>query len=253
MVRIGEAEQSFVDPSDPTRLEFDYVQRIADVIDIVAPTGERIGVVHIGGAGLTLPRYVAHTRPTSAQIVFEPDEELTAEVRLKAPLPPRSGIKVRPFDGRAGLAQLPADYTDLVIIDAFAGAQVPGDLVSIEAFAQVHRVLKPTGTLVLNVTDAAPLQWTRRVVSGLERYLSHRGLMAEASTLKGRRFGNIVLIASRVELDWDTLQRRAAGAAFPFRLTTGVALQQFVGGAGPFFDAATEPSPAPPHGATAFS
>ena len=63
-VRIDGTDQSFVDPTDPLRLEFDYVQRIAEVIDTIAPTGERIRVVHVGGAGMTLPRYIAATRPT---------------------------------------------------------------------------------------------------------------------------------------------------------------------------------------------
>ena len=67
-VRVGGTDQSFVDPADPTRLEFDYAQRMADVIDTIAPAGERIRVVHVGGAGMSLPRYVAATRPRSAQI-----------------------------------------------------------------------------------------------------------------------------------------------------------------------------------------
>jgi len=86
-VRVDGTDQSFVDPADPLRLEFDYVQRIAEVIDTMAPKGERIRVIHIGGAGMTLPRYVAATRPTSAQTVFEPDEALTEQIRATIPLP----------------------------------------------------------------------------------------------------------------------------------------------------------------------
>ncbi|MBD5063804.1 spermidine synthase, partial [Xanthomonas citri pv. citri] len=81
---------------------------------------------------MCLARYVAATRPTSPQIVCEPDAELTAEVRLKAPLPVRSGIKVRPVDGRSGVAAMREDFADVVILDAFDGARVPGDLVTVE-------------------------------------------------------------------------------------------------------------------------
>ncbi len=35
-VRVDGTGQSFVDPTDPLRLEFDYVQRIAEVIDTIA-------------------------------------------------------------------------------------------------------------------------------------------------------------------------------------------------------------------------
>ena len=38
LVRIGGTDQSYVDLADPLRLEFDYVQRIADVVDEIAAT-----------------------------------------------------------------------------------------------------------------------------------------------------------------------------------------------------------------------
>ncbi len=253
VVRIGDTDQSWVDPDDPTHLEFDYVQRIADVIDVVAPANERIRAVHVGGGGLSLPRYLAHTRPTSAQVVLEPDEALTAEVRLRAPLPPRSGIKVRPQDGRTGLAAMPDGYCDLLIIDAFAGARVPGELATAEAFAEYRRVLTGVGTVVLNVTDSAPLTWTRRLLAAAQRSFTDIGLMAESSTLKGRRFGNIVVVATGDSaLDWAVLARRAAGAAFPFRVSVGRAVDRLVAGAKPHEDAGAEASPPPPGGATAF-
>ena len=253
VVRFGTTDQSWVDPDDPTHLEFDYVQRIAEVIDVIAPPGERIRVVHVGGAGLTLPRYVTHTRPTSAQVVLEPDEELTTEVRRHVPLPSRSGIKVRAQDGRTGLRALPDGYCDLLVIDAFAGSRVPGDLVTVEAVAEYRRVLAAGGTLTLNVTDRAPLVWTRRLLAGVGRYFPMIGLIAESSTLKGRRFGNLIVVATRdPDLDWDTLTRRAAGAAFPFRVTSGDALVRFIGGAQPHYDGTAEASPEPPRGPTAF-
>jgi len=57
------------------------VQRLVDVLDSVAEGGQRLRVIRVGGAAMTLPRYVAATRPSSAQIVLEPDIELTAFVR----------------------------------------------------------------------------------------------------------------------------------------------------------------------------
>ena len=124
-LRVGRTDQSYVDLDDPLRLEFDYVQRIADVVEATAPSGRRLRVVHVGGAAMTVPRYLATTRPQSAQVVLEPDVELTEFVRRHLPLPPRSGIKVRAVDGRAGIAALRPAYADFMIIDAFVGAQVP--------------------------------------------------------------------------------------------------------------------------------
>ena len=149
VVRVGGADQSWVDPDDPTRLEFDYMQRLADQLDHHAPPGQRMRVVHVGGAAMTLARYVAHTRPTSPQIVLEPDAALTEEVRAKIPLPRTSGIKVRPVDGRSGIEAMRDDYADVVVVDAFDGARVPGDLVSIDF---------PTGFHRYDIAEAAAIQ-----------------------------------------------------------------------------------------------
>ena len=62
MVRVGDADQSWIDPDDPTRLEFDYMQRIADHLDVHRPAGERMRVIHLGGAGM-LTRYAISMIP----------------------------------------------------------------------------------------------------------------------------------------------------------------------------------------------
>ncbi len=247
VVKVGGADQSWVDPDDPTRLEFDYMQRLAKHIDLHAPASQRLRVVHVGGAAMTLARYVAHTRPTSPQIVLEPDADLTAEVREKAPLPKNSGIKVRPLDGLAGIAAMPDDYADTVIVDAFVGARVPGELVTVEFWADVRRVLHADGLVLLNVTDTHPFAWTRRVLAGLLRYFPNVMMGAESSTLKGRRFGNVVIAASPISLPLQPLERAASSAVFPYRLVHSEHLNRLVGNAQPFFGAG-EPSPAPPSG-----
>lgn len=248
VVRFGDTEQSWVDPEDPRHLEYDYVQRIAELIDFHAPLGERLRVLHIGGAGMTLPRYVAATRPTSAQIVFEPDEALTEEVRRTVPLPRNSGIKVRPLDGRTGLTGIRPDHADIVIVDAFDGAQVPAELTTIEFLTDVRRVLRDGGVALWNLTDAAPFHYTRRVLAGLRGSFSEGLLATEPATLKGRRFGNILLAGSGAPLPIPALTRAYASAAFPFRILTGLQLGRFSEGWLPFTDTDGQRSPEPPDG-----
>ncbi len=250
-VRIDGTDQSFVDPDDPLRLEFDYVQRIADVVDTIAAVGERIRVVHVGGAGMTLPRYVCATRPRSAQIVLEPDVALTEEVRRIIPLPRQSGIKVRGIDGRSGLAAMPDNYCDLIIVDAFAGAQVPAELCTRQWFGEVARVLSPGGTLCMNLTDRSPFTHARRVVAGIAATFQPVVVATEPSTLKGNRFGNLVVSAG-AGVDAGELERRARLSAFPYRLMAGSILTRWVGGLDPFTDEEAEPSPTPPNGPMTF-
>lgn len=234
---------SWVDLDDPTRLEFAYMLRMADYLDACWPAGERMRVIHIGGAAMSLPRYIAARRPTSPQIVLEPFVELTQAVRELLPLPARSGIKVRAVDGRTGIAQMPDDYAQVVIVDAFDDATVPASLTSIEFYSEVRRILHPDGLVLANLIDAHPLIWSKRVVASASACFSHVSLSAESATLKGRRHGNLVLAASNVELPLDYVIRRAAGSAFPFRVLHDSVLRDFVAGARPFTDADAVSSP----------
>ncbi len=249
LLRVGRTDQSYVDLDDPLHLEFDYVQRVADLVETFFAPDRTLRAVHVGGAGLTLPRYLAATRPGSVQTVLEPDDGLTGLVREHLPLPRGSGIKVRAVDGRTGLDQLRDEVADLVVLDAFADAQVPADLTTVEALRALRRVLRPDGLLALNLTDRGPLAYTRRVLAGLLATSAVVGLCAEPSTLKGRRFGNVVVLAvgrEPADARWAALADRAGRPPFPYRVLHGPRLDQLVGRAAPFTDEDSSPSPPPP-------
>jgi spermidine synthase len=246
-LRVGRTDQSYVDLDDPLRLEFDYVQRLVDVLDTVAEPGKRLRVVHVGGAGMTLPRYIAATRPSSAQIVLEPDVELTAFVRRHLPLPTRSGIKVRGVDGRRGIAELRDGYADLVIIDAFVGARVPAELTTADFLADAWRALSDHGVILINITDRGPLDYARRVLAGVRLALPHVLLCVEPSTLKGRRFGNVIIAGLAASPPYDEIAQRVGRAPFPYRVLRGARLRQLADSS-PFSAADAEESPEPGSG-----
>ncbi|MCL2652179.1 MAG: fused MFS/spermidine synthase [Propionibacteriaceae bacterium] len=242
------ADQSWLDPAHPTRLEFDYMQRIAWLIDAWSrqsglPDDARLRVVHVGGAGMSLARWVAATRPHSAQIVLEPDTAITAAVREFAPLGMHSGIKVRPLDGRTGVSAMPDRYADVVILDAFDHRQVPASLVSKEFMEDARRVLASGGLLAVNLIDAHPHDWSKRVVATISAVFAATGLLAEPSALKAHRVTNLVIGASQSPLPVEALTRRAAGASFPCTFMHDDTLSRWTGGAKPFTDADATPSP----------
>ena len=248
LVRKDGADQSWIDPGNPGRLEFDYMVRIGWLIDGWAaarglPAEARLRVVHIGGAGMSLARWLAVTRPTSAQIVLEPDAALTDAVRAVAPLTPHSGVKVRAVEGRAGLGDMADGYAEVVILDAYDAGQVPSHLVSTEFFEDVRRVLASDGLLAVNLVDAHPHRWGRRVVAGLRAIFWDVCLVAETAAFKGHRVTNLVVAASQSPLPLEAWVRRAAGAPLPCRLLAGDDLSHWLGGARPFTDADAEPSP----------
>src|SRR5690606_564732 len=98
-------------------------------IDVCSPPAPApLAVTHVGGAGLTLPRWVEATRPGSPQIVLEPDAGLTELVRRELPLPRRHRIRVRAQDGLTGVRALGTDSADVVVSDAYAEGRIPAEL-----------------------------------------------------------------------------------------------------------------------------
>jgi spermidine synthase len=135
---------------------------------------------------------------------------------------------------------------DLVVLDVFAGAQTPAHLTSVELLRDMARVLAPGGVVAANVADGPPLSFARGQVATALAVFPYVVAMTEPSIWRGRRFGNVVLAASREPLPVEALARRCAGDPVPARLTSGAELVRFVAGAPVVTDATAAPSPAPP-------
>ncbi|MFC4857145.1 spermidine synthase [Actinophytocola glycyrrhizae] len=240
--------QSHVDIEDPTRLEFEYVQRLAHVTDLVAPPAAPLRVLHLGGGGCTLPRYIAATRPRSTQQVVEIDAALIDLVRTRLPLDRAWRLRIRHGDARAVLAKATAGSFDLVVTDVFAGARTPAHLTSVEFVSLVSRALRPSGVYAANIADGGSLTFARAQVATVLAVFPHACVLAEPTVLRGRRFGNFILAASHAELPVSDLTRRIAGDAFPGRVEHGAALTRFTGGAPPTTDQTATRSPTPPSG-----
>ncbi|MDY0827987.1 fused MFS/spermidine synthase [Microbacterium sp. BG28] len=245
---VAGTPQSHVDLDDPTHLHFEYIGRMAAVIDQLRLPGQPLTAVHLGGGALTIPRYVAHTRPGSRQQVIELEQALVDLVRTNLPLPRGAQIRVRIGDARAGLARLPASLegnVDLLVSDVYAGAQTPAHLTTVEFYRDAARLLAPDGVLLVNVADGAGLAFARRQVATVREVLPEIALLAEVQTLKGRRFGNLVIAASAAPLPTAWLPRLMAAGPHPAKVATGAELDEFVRGAVPATDATATPSPKP--------
>jgi spermidine synthase len=253
MLLAGGVPQSHVDLDDPLHLELEYMRRLGHVIDLAAPAGEPLRVLHLGGGGLTLARYVAATRPGSHQLAVEAEPEVARLVRRRLPLarpggrrPVTGRITVRVADARAALEQVPPGSFDVVVADVFAGGRTPAHLTSVEFTLAAAGALAPPGIYAANIADGPPLAHARGRVAAVRSVFPHVCVMAEASVLRGRRFGNLVVAAAHRELPVAGLIRRTAADPFPARLVEGVALDRFVAGSRPITDAHAEPSPVPP-------
>ncbi|MFJ1645803.1 spermidine synthase [Streptomyces sp. NPDC088258] len=245
---IDGAPQSHVDLDDPGRLSFEYQRRFGHIADLVAPAGRPLRVVHLGGGAFTLARYVAATRPRSTQQIVELDAALVRFVREHLPLDPNARIRVRSADARAGLGKVPDGWADLVVADVFGGARTPAHLTSTEFLLEVRRALRPDGWYAANLADGPPLAHLRGQIATAAGVFERLALAADPAVLRGRRFGNAVLVASDGELPVAELTRRIAGDPHPGRVEHGRALTDFTGGATAVTDASAKASPAPPPG-----
>ncbi|GAA2225882.1 fused MFS/spermidine synthase [Streptomyces nogalater] len=249
LLTVDGAPQSYVDLDDPAYLEFEYARRLGHVLDTVAETGRVLDVVHLGGGALTLPRYVAATRPGSRQDVVEADRGLLELVTEQLPLPAGSGIALHAADARDWLQAAPDDRADVLIADVFGGSRVPAHLTTLAYVRTAERVLRPDGVYLANLADAAPFAFLRSQLATLAAVFEEVALVAEPAVLRGRRFGNVVVAASHRPLDTAALARRTAADAFPARVEHGPAVRRFTGSARPVEDADAVPSPEPPDGA----
>ncbi|MGW1612276.1 spermidine synthase [Streptomyces sp. NPDC002285] len=243
---VDGAPQSHVDLDDPAHLSFEYQRRFGHVIDLVAAPGKPVQAVHLGGGALTLARYVAATRPRSTQQVVERDGALVQLVRRELPLDPNARIRVRSADARDGLAKVPDGWADLVIADVFSGARTPAHLTSTEFLDDVRRALKPGGVYTANLADGPPLAHLRGQIATAAARFAECALVADPTVLRGKRFGNAVLVASDRPLPIAELTRLAASDPHPGRVEHGRSLTDFTGGAAAVTDAAAVASPAPP-------
>ncbi|MEU7137560.1 fused MFS/spermidine synthase [Streptomyces sp. NPDC046261] len=243
---IDGAPQSHVDLDDPAYLDFAYQRRLGHIADLVAPPGKPIQALHLGGGAFTLARYIAATRPRSTQQIIEIDAPLVRFVRSELPLEGTWRIRVRGGDAREMLAKVPDGWADLIIADVFSGARTPAHLTSTEFTSEVRRALRPGGFYAANLADGPPLAHVKAQIATVGTVFSELCLTADPAVLRGRRFGNAVLLAADRELPVAELTRRAATDPHQGRVEHGRALADFTGGAAPVTDASARPSPAPP-------
>ncbi len=249
LLTVDGAPQSYVDLDEPAHLEFEYVRRLGHVLDVVAEPGAPLDALHLGGGGLTLPRYLAATRPGSRQQVVEVDRELLDLVVEELPLPAGSGVVPHAADALAWLGTAPDDSADVLVADVFGGSRVPAHLTTVTYVREAARVLRPGGVYLANLPDAAPFVFLRSQLATLATRFAELVLIAEPGVLRGRRFGNAVLVASHRPLDIPALCRATAADAFPARVEHGAPLREFIRGARPVRDEDAVPSPEPPAGA----
>jgi spermidine synthase len=234
ILQLDTLRHSYVDLDDPTYLQFGYVKTMASVVDVFRPAGTSVRALHIGGGALTVPRYLAATRPGSQSLVYEIDHGVVDLVIERTGLQLGHGIEVDVDDGRLGLQSQDGAGWDLVVGDAFGGLAVPWHLATREAVRAIHRALTPDGVYVVNVIDSPRGAFVRAEMATIATSFSHVAVVAARSAfLKGGTArANFVVVASDRALPIPQLRDRLATRDSTLELVSDVdQVRGFVGGA----------------------
>jgi spermidine synthase len=228
---LNSAPHSYVDLDDPRHLEFEYIQWLGAVTDVLRPAGSPVDALHIGGGGFTMPAYLRATRPGSDQLVLELDGELVDLDRRELGLVTGPDLRVQVGDARVGVAGRPSGAYDLVIGDAFGDQVVPWHLATREMATEISRTLRPDGIYAQNVIDYPPDRFIRTEVATVAAAFPHVALIAPADALAGETGSNFVIVASRSPLPLDALRTRLGRVEKPVELLSGDGFARYIDGA----------------------
>lgn len=235
---LNSARHSYVDLADPRHLEFAYTRWVGAVLDLAKPAGQPVRALHVGGGGLTLPRYVEATRPGSVNRVLELDGALVELDQARLGVVTGPGLDILVGDARLGVTQQTSSDFDVVVGDAFGHLAVPWHLTTVEMVTEIRRVLRPDGIYAVNIIDYPPAALVRAEIATVAAVFPHVAVVAPERALAGRSGANFVILGSAAPLPVADLRLRVVDPAGGLSLVDhvdvldGARLDTFVAGAG---------------------
>lgn len=201
ILMVNGVPSSHIVIGSPEVLEFEYMRWIAAAVETLLPVDPAsLRMTHLGGAGCSLPRYFASIWPKSRHTVVELDAKLGELVRTLFDVPRSPTVKIRAGEARAVTDSFVPASRDVIIRDVFAGDTTPYLLTTVEFFRAAHDALAPEGLYVANCGDHHDLSIAKAELQGMSQVFEHISVIADPPMLKGRRYGNIILLGSDREM-----------------------------------------------------
>lgn len=212
---LDDLRHSYVDLDDPTLLEFWYIRRLVDAIEVTNPEPTApIDAVYLGGGAFTVPRYVRATRPGSDQTILEIDGDLVDVVEDEIDFDPGDDVEIVVGDGRLSFADLATDSADVVIGDAFGSRAVPFHLATVEFMREIERVVQPDGVYAANIIDGPGEAFLRAEAATIAAVFEHVVVIRGPGIVQGFN-GNSVVVASQSPIDVASLRSHLAADVDP--------------------------------------
>lgn len=197
---LDRVRHAHVDLDDPSHLELQYAQLFGAVIDS-EPAGA-LDVLHVGGGGFSLPRYVSAERPGSTNVVLEIDEGLVEIAEIELGLDDVENLELVFGDARQALPDFETDGFDIIVGDAFGGDVVPWHLTTLEAVEEYDRLLRPDGVYVLNLIDGGDSDFARAQLATLAERFEHVAVIVPVE-LPGRAYNQIIAASNEPFGDFE--------------------------------------------------
>lgn len=151
----------------------------------------------------SLPRYLSTRYPRTRLDAVEIDPAVPRVARRHFALPSTPRLKVIVREGRDFIRAQTQKY-DLVLMDAYFGAEIPPSLATIEFMAELRGVLQPAGIVVANLPAPALAENFWSVLA------TYRAAFANVRVFATESPVNFILVASSADLvpDAATMQQR---------------------------------------------
>ncbi|MGK9272324.1 fused MFS/spermidine synthase [Williamsia muralis] len=231
ILNVNGVQSSHINLSDPTQLDFEYMQWMAALIADRWPASSRLRVLHLGAGACSMARHLAANYPQARQVAVDIDDTLARLVREWFDLPRAPLLRLRVGDAREVTESLTDNSRDLIIRDVFSAAVTPPALTTAEFAAQVRRVLAPGGVYMVNCGDTRDLSLARSEAATMGTLFEHLAIIADPAMLKGRRYGNIVIAAADTPLgESPAVARTLLGGGVPAHIWLDPKVRSFATG-----------------------
>jgi predicted membrane-bound spermidine synthase len=145
---------SFIVPDDPTSLQYSYLRMFANIIEDLSENDPAPVVLHLGGGGYCLPRYMEVVYPESTNDVVEIDPAVTEVAYTELGLPRDTSIRTLNLDARQYLMRREDSVKyDIIVGDVFNDLSTPYHLTTLEFDRLVKDGLTADGVYLLNIID----------------------------------------------------------------------------------------------------
>ena len=145
---------SYVVPDNPFLLKYDYLKIFTEVIGYGSGDNDTPRILHMGGGGYSLPRYLETVNPQSINEVVEIDPAVTKTAYEKLGLPSDMAIKTYNQDARLFLMQQQTqDKYNFIVGDVFNDFSTPYHLTTVEFNRVISSRMQPDGIYMINIID----------------------------------------------------------------------------------------------------